>query len=311
MIFINVLLFTFCLYLYNLYSDNQKMLLDKLENISYDSYLDKKKKEKEEIINKIENNIDEDIDINSNFIEIKSSLDNKYEDLVVINNDLINKKEQLVKQKNSLQKTYNEILEEERKKSTFVINNVPKINQYSKGYPTGCESAALTSLLKYYGVAISISDVVNNLAKGSLPYYENNVRYGGNPYLEFVGHPSTYNSYGVYEKPIIDVANKFKSGIIDARGTSLNGLLNIVKQDRPVLVWVSMNMAVPYISTSWIYKPTNEQISWMANEHALLIVGYTDSQIIVADSLTGSYRYYSKSVFENRYNTFGKRALYY
>jgi len=311
LVFINVLLFTFCLYLYNIYNEDSKILLDKLDGISYDEYVDNKRIEKEDIINKMKNDIGIEISVDSNFLEIKNDLNNRYDTLVLSNNDLVNKKNQLVNQKNSLEKTYNEILEEERRKNTVIINNVPKINQYSLGYPTGCESAALTSLLKFWGISVSISDVVANLPKGSLPYYENGVRYGGNPYLEFVGHPSTSNSYGVYEKPIIGVANRFKSGIIDASGTSLGNLFNVVKQGRPVMVWVSMNMAVPYVSTSWLYKPTNEKISWMANEHALLIVGYTDSQVIVSDSLTGSYRYYNKNVFESRYNTYGKRALYY
>jgi len=179
------------------------------------------------------------------------------------------------------------------------------------GYPTGCESASLTVLLKYWGLNINMSSVVSRLPKGSLPYYEGGVRYGGNPYVEFVGTPSSYSSYGVYEKPIIQVANSFKSGVIDGTGMSLNQVLEIVREGRPVIVWVSMNMAVPYISTSWIYKPTGEKISWMANEHALVVVGYNKNQVIVSDSLTGSIRYYNKGVFESRYNTYGKRAVYY
>ena len=49
----------------------------------------------------------------------------------------------------------------------------------------------------------------------------------------------------------------------------------------------------------------------MANEHALVVVGYNNNQVIVSDSLTGSIRYYNKGVFESRYNTYGKRAVYY
>ena len=166
-------------------------------------------------------------------------------------------------------------------------------------------------MLKFWGVSVSLNEVVNVLPKGSLPYYENGVRYGGNPYLEFIGHPSSSSSYGVYEKPIMGVANNFKSGIIDGTGMSLNEVLGIVKEGRPVMVWVSMNMAVPYISKTWIYKNTGERISWMANEHALVVIGYTPDQVIVADSLNGGIRYYDKNVFRSRYNTYGKRALYY
>ena len=195
--------------------------------------------------------------------------------------------------------------------NTFIIDGVSKINQYTEGYPTGCESAALTILLRYYGLNINMSDVVNRLPKGSLPYTENVIRYGGNPYVEFVGHPNSSSSYGVYEKPIISVAESFKPGIIDGRGMKLDDVLKVVSEGRPVLVWVSMNMAVPYISTSWTYKPTGEKISWMANEHALVIVGYNQNNVVVSDSLYGSIKYYNRNVFESRYNTYGKRAVYY
>ena len=195
--------------------------------------------------------------------------------------------------------------------NTFIIDGVSKINQYTEGYPTGCESAALTILLRYHGLNINMSDVVNRLPKGSLPYTENGIRYGGNPYVEFVGHPNSSSSYGVYEKPIISVAESFKPGIIDGRGMKLDDVLKVVSEGRPVLVWVSMNMAVPYISTSWTYKPTGEKISWMANERALVVVGYNQNSVVVSDSLYGSIKYYNRNVFESRYNTYGKRAVYY
>ena len=101
---------------------------------------------------------------------------------------------------------YNKLLDEEKKKKSYMIN------------------------------------------KGDLPHYENGVRYGGNPFLEFIGHPADPYSYGVYDEPIIDVANQFKSGIISGRGMSLNQVLELVKQNKPVVVWNTMNLAVPYIN---------------------------------------------------------------
>jgi len=284
----------------------------KLDGSSYDDKISNLDNDYNEIIDKIDEIVSYDIDRdNFKYEEVISKLENEYDELVVVNNDLSKKKDGLSKQKVTLTNMYNKIMEEQIMKSTFIISGISKINQYSQGYPTGCESAALTTLLRYYGLNINMSDVVNRLPKGSLPYDENGVRYGGNPYVEFVGHPSTSYSYGVYEKPIIQVAESFKSGIINGTGMKLDDVLKVVSEGRPVVVWVSMNMAVPYISTSWIYKPTGEKISWMANEHALVVVGYNQNQVVVSDSLTGSIRYYNKSVFESRYNTYGKRAVYY
>ena len=299
---------------FNVNSDYIKLsnnLIDMLDGTSYDDKIDESEIEYKKIVNDISllsgNELDKEMKVDGIIME----LDNEYELLVSENDELSNKKDNLGKQKKNLENTYNEIVAEQIKKSTFIIDGVPKINQYSLGYPTGCESAALTVLLKYHGVSVSMGDVVKALPKGDLPYYDNGVRYGGNPYVEFVGTPSSYNSYGVYEKPILQVAESFKSGVINGTGKKLDEIFKIVSEGRPVLVWVSMNMAVPYISTSWIYRPTGEEIGWMANEHALVVVGYNQNQVIVSDSLTGSLRYYDRGVFENRYNTYGKRAVYY
>lgn len=288
------------------------VLSNKLDGSSYEDKLDSLDNEYNKIIDKIDNIISYDIDRdNFKYNEVISKLDSDYDSLSIVNNDLSNKLDGLSKQKGTLRNTYNKIMEEQVMNNTFIIDGVSKINQYTEGYPTGCESAALTILLRYYGLNINMSDVVNRLPKGSLPYTENGIRYGGNPYVEFVGHPNSSSSYGVYEKPIISVAESFKPGIIDGSGMKLDDVLKVVSEGRPVLVWVSMNMAVPYISTSWTYKPTGEKISWMANEHALVIVGYNQNNVVVSDSLYGSIKYYNRNVFESRYNTYGKRAVYY
>lgn len=214
----------------------------------------------------------------------------------------------LEKQKNVLSKKYKSLQENNK---TFIIKGIMKINQYSIGYPTGCESAALTILLNYWNENVTIEEVTGLLKKGDAPHYENNVRYGGNPYIEFIGNPTDPNSYGVYDKPIEEIANKLKPEIINGRGMSLNEVLQIVKQNRPVIVWNTMDLKVPYISDTWIYKPTGERINWLSSLHAIVIIGYTETNVIVSDSLTGTIRYFDKNIFENRYNAFGKRALYY
>ena len=308
---VDILLIVCFLSVYRDNKINNNILSDKLDGIRYEDKIIELDNQYNELVDDIYVIIGNDEREKISYDEIILKMDLEYDSLVTLNNELNDKKNNLLEQRNSLRNTYNKLLEEELRKTTYIIPSVPKINQYSLGYPTGCESAALTVLLRYWGLNINMSSVVNRLPKGKLPYYENNVRYGGNPYIEFVGTPSTYSSYGVYEKPIIQVANSFKFGVIDGTGMSLNQVLGIVKEGRPVIVWVSMNMAVPYISTSWIYKPTGEKISWMANEHALVVVGYNKEQVIVSDSLTGSIRYYNKGVFESRYNTYGKRAVYY
>ena len=197
-----------------------------------------------------------------------------------------------------------------KKKNSAYITGVPTINQYPD-YPTGCESVALTILLKYYGVSVTPNDIINKLEKGKTPYTKDDVTYGGNPELEFIGDPRTQNSYGVYEKPIAKVAGTYKPGIINATGTSFDEILKIVKSGRPVLAWTSIGLSTPHISTSWIYEPTGETIYWKSGEHAVVIIGYTTDKIIISDPIGGKIKYQSLSLFRERYNYFGKKALYY
>ena len=103
----------------------------------------------------------------------------------------------------------------------------------------------------------------------------------------------------------------YKGGIINSTGESLDNLLKIVKQNKPVIVWTSMYLALPYISNSWIYKKTGETISWKANEHAVVLIGYTDKSVIISDPIGGTIKYQDKNTFENRYNYYGKRSLHY
>lgn len=210
----------------------------------------------------------------------------------------------------TLEAEYNRLAKEYEEKNSAYITGVPTINQYPD-YPTGCESVALTILLKYYGVSVTPNDIINKLEKGKTPYTKDDVTYGGNPELEFIEDPRTQNSYGVYEKPIAKVAGTYKPGIINATGTSFDEILKIVKSGRPVLAWTSMGLSTPHISTSWIYEPTGETIYWKSGEHAVVIIGYTTDKIIISDPIGGKIKYQSLSLFRERYNYFGKKALYY
>ena len=193
---------------------------------------------------------------------------------------------------------------------TYQINNFPTYNQYPD-YPNGCESAALYNLLRFYNVNVSMSQLINALKKGDGPHYEDGVYYGGNPELEFVGNPTDSHGYGVYQKPIIEVANKFKSGMIDYTGHSLDDVLSIVKEGIPVQIWASVNMQNTDICTTWIYKETGKKINWICKLHSVVVIGFNKNKVIVSDSYTGEIVSYNRKQVEKMYNLYGKRAIYY
>ena len=196
------------------------------------------------------------------------------------------------------------------KAKTVMINNFPTYSQFPN-YPNGCETIALYLMLKYYGVNVSPETLVNNLRKGDGVHWENGIRYGGDPEIEFVGDPRDQHGYGVYQKPIINLASKYKSGMVDYTGHSLSQVLEIVRSGKPVQVWVSINLRNTSVCADWVHKASGKTIKWICNLHSVVIVGFNDSYVYVSDPYTGSIKRYSRSQFQSRYNLFGKRAIYF
>lgn len=197
-----------------------------------------------------------------------------------------------------------------QKEQTYMISNFPTSSQYPL-YPNGCEMMALYNLLRFYHISVTPEQLVSALPKGSGPFWKDGILYGGNPEVEFVGDPRDIHGYGVFQKPIIQLANQFKAGIIDYTGHSLQDVLKLVKQQIPVQVWASIGMKNTGVCASWTHPSTNKQIDWICNLHSVVIVGYNSSTIYVSDSFTGKIENYSYQQFEKMYNLFGKRAIYF
>lgn len=192
-----------------------------------------------------------------------------------------------------------------------MIKNFPIKNQFPD-YPTGCESVALYTLLKYYKANVTVDEIIDKLAKGKRPYYEKDIMYGGDPEREFLGDPKDASGFGVYEKPIEEVANIFKPGIKNITGTDFNDVLKLIDKGYPVQVWTSINCQEPKLANyTWIDKKTNKVIEWKQPFHSVVLIGYSRDKVVVSDPYTGTICKFDKDKFEKTYNFFEKRALYY
>ena len=109
----------------------------------------------------------------------------------------------------------------------------------------------------------------------------------------------------------MEVANLYKEKTISKIDFPFTEVLNIVEKGTPVLVWNTIGLSIPYISASWKDRDTNEIVNWIANEHALVVIGYNDNQVIVSDPYSGTIKYLNRKTFEERYNYLGRRAIYY
>lgn len=248
--------------------------------------------------------------INYTISDNKKRIENLQNTASQLQEENININEQIEEVKNRILEEQIRKEREELAASTVKIDKEITYSQFPN-YPTGCESASLYILLKYYDVDVTMDQIVDSIKKGSLPYKIEDEIYGGNPEEEFVGDPRDDESYGVYNKPIAEVAEKFKPGVQNVEGLELEQVLELVSQNRPVMVWTTIGNLPSRISSIWIYRPTGEKIYWKENEHAVVIIGYNNKQIIVSDPYNGKITRYYRETFKQNYNYMGKKAVYY
>ena len=245
-----------------------------------------------------------------NINSIETEFNNTYDLLNSDNTDKQSELDDLNKKKNEIKTKNDELLVQYNALSSHLIKNVITINQYPK-YPNGCELVALDILLKYYNVNASVDDIIKVLPMGKTPYYSNGKLYGGNPNYEFLGDPRLTSGWGIWDKGLAKVAENFKPNVINGTGMDFDEILKLVYNDRPVVVWTSINLINPYIANKWIYKETGEQIVWKRFNHAVVVIGYNKDNIIISDPINGKIRYMNRTKFINVYNFMGKRAIYY
>lgn len=107
-------------------------------------------------------------------------------------------------------------------------------DQYALGAPSGCEGASLLQGLQYKG-KIPDWDLIKFLK--TIPISPN-----GNPYDGFVGSPFVENSWtysAIYPVPLVKWG-KVYGDVQDMSGHSLDELLEEVKNNNPIVAWVTI-----------------------------------------------------------------------
>lgn len=184
------------------------------------------------------------------------------------------------------------------------IIQAPFISQLGK-YPTGCESVTTVMALNHIGIDISVDKFIDSyLTKTGVPF---------DPNISFGGNPRYTSGYGCYAPVIKKALDKALSGqkytAKQLYGVSLKNLCsNYIDKGILVILWATMYMNTPYISSTWTYN--GKTINWIAPEHCLLLVGYDSSHYIFNDPLTYQPQtYYSKSSVEVAYKGLNYQAI--
>lgn len=193
-----------------------------------------------------------------------------------------------------------------------VLSDVPIIAQRPT-FPTGCESVSAVIALQYAGVDISVADFVDKyLDKSSNFYTENGTYYGPDPYKVFVGSPRSTASYGCMA-PVIENAVKKIVGnsltVENRTGYTLPMLCkDYIDKGIPCVVWVSIGMLATYKSASWTLEDGSTYY-FPANEHCMVLIGYSDTHYYFSDPYRGAHVKYSRSISEQRFEELGRQAL--
>jgi uncharacterized protein YvpB len=160
---------------------------------------------------------------------------------------------------------------------TGTDNNAFKLNvpSYRQEHSLSCEVAALHMVLDYYGVGVSENELLAKLPFDTFAPRNVKDNIWGNPENGFVGNIDgriPNGGYGVYEKPIADLASRFRQSKALA-GANLSDILQEIQNGHPAIVWGSVSTGK---DISWSTLD-GEKIQAVLGEHTRVLYGYKGS----------------------------------
>lgn len=181
----------------------------------------------------------------------------------------------------------------------------PYINQTPK-YPTGCESVSAVMLLQYLGYSITPEEFIDIYLEKKEFEKKEGILYGPDPNKYFCGSPYDENSFGCYApvlKRAIEKVVKEDYLVIDETDTDLEELKReYLDQGMPVIFWACIKMKEPIVGPSWVLFETEEEFTWISNEHCMLLVGYDNEGYYFQDpDENRGLMHYEKKLVENRH----------
>lgn len=205
-------------------------------------------------------------------------------------------------------------------KNKKVILNVPIVKQNPK-YPTGCEGASATMLLKYHGYNVTIDEMMAAIPRDDL-YKENGKVYGPSIYEKFVGDPSKTHTddrpgYGAFAPVITKALNQVILGkgnrhtAKNITGCTFNTLLSYLDKKSPVIVWATDNMKTPTLVNSWYIKNpdgSDRYFEYPRGTHVMVLSGYDGKYVYITDPYYGKVKY-TYSAFHDKWVLLGRQAI--
>ncbi|MDF2668769.1 MAG: hypothetical protein K0R67_1075 [Paenibacillus sp.] len=197
-------------------------------------------------------------------------------------------------------------------KPASVLIDAPHVRQQPE-LPSGCEITSLTMLLQFAGIKKGKMELVPEMKKDTTPivYSNTGIKTWGNPNVGFVGEITAKGKgFGVFHGPIMELLHSYIPSAVDLTGSSYEALEEQLAAGIPLVVWTTINYAVPAEWVEW-HTTDGTKIVTTFMEHAVLLVGYDETNVYVNDPLGGKNRAIEKNRFIEVWEVMGKQALSY
>lgn len=197
----------------------------------------------------------------------------------------------------------------------YLIESFPILNQMPE-LPTGCEITALTMALNYYGYEmdkVTMATQYLPCVSANLHYGNDGVLYGSDLNEYFVGDPTTELGYICGTGAIVTAADSYLADAgselhaEDMTGAEPEELYELVSENIPVVVWVTIGMADRQAAQGW-YTEQGEYVDWSRNDHGAVLIGYSEDTVTIADPISGLMEY-EKDQFERVFESRGNQSV--
>lgn len=161
---------------------------------------------------------------------------------------------------------------------------VEELLQYPE-LPTGCESVALTAVLRYHGFLLGKTEI----AEDYMLYSDDDLMKG------YVGDPfGEENGAAIYPPALTETAAVYLTEkasaltAVNTMGASAQELYRLVEAGCPVAVWYTEGGCDPMMTDDW-YPYNGKDYYWYENEHCVVLCGYDlqQSTVTLMDPLQG------------------------
>ena len=175
--------------------------------------------------------------------------------------------------------------------------------------PTGCEVTALDQTLKYFGFDIDKVELCEKFLELDLDaFYSMDNAYVGDPYSEY--------GYGCNAPVIVNTADDYFNYIgsgwkaHNITGTDFDYLLYQLAEDRPVIVWVTLDLMDTDEPILQYTSRSGDDMYFTNLQHCVTIYGYDKEKKIIytADPMKGNVEY-DMEQFKRVYEQMGKQAV--